>query len=239
MRILVVDKDRGEGQTLRDILTSLGHQVDYKTHPTGLRGGYDLVILTSLDDLEAIDFPAQIILLADSLPEELKGKVRFVPRSAGVEKLIAAVNSFNRKLSVLVVDDNPYVRRMFRLVLSPEGHEVEAVGSIEEAAKLLKERRFDIAFVDVKLPDQEGIEGFKRLRELGEETVFFMMTGYHDREVDSLLRKASSEDACGYIYKPFDFSKLGSLIEDILLLRRGGREGDDRGIQAQDTPHRG
>lgn len=231
MRILIIDRDHREGQTLQDILASLGHRVDYKAHPAEAWGDYDLVILTSLDDLKAVKPPAQIILLADSLPEELKGKVRFVPRSAGVEKLIAAVNSVNRKPSVLVVDDNPYVRRMFRLVLSPQGYEVEAVGSIEEAAELLRKRSFDIAFVDVKLPDQEGIEGFKRLRRLSGETVFLMMTGYRDREVESLLKKASSEDAWGYVYKPFDFSKLGGLIEDILLLRWGGRGRDDSGIQ--------
>lgn len=81
---------------------------------------------------------------------------------------------------VLVVDDEPAVRRLLEAVLQKGGFITAQAGDAEEAAELLAAGDFDLAFVDVHLPDESGIDLVRRAVEAGSPTQFILITGALD-----------------------------------------------------------
>ena len=67
--------------------------------------------------------------------------------------------------SILVVDDDAEVRKTLSSILSEEGYSVETVENGKQATKVTEKSRFDVALIDIKLPDMEGTELLHRLKE--------------------------------------------------------------------------
>lgn len=81
---------------------------------------------------------------------------------------------------VLVVDDDPDLRRMLQHVLSLRGQPPMLAGSAHEAQVLLKEATFDLVFLDVILPDGTGADVFRTLRAVDASALVVLMTGFAD-----------------------------------------------------------
>ena len=65
---------------------------------------------------------------------------------------------------VLVVDDEPDLRTLYELTLLREGHRVETAASVQEARQKLRAQHFDAVLTDMRLPDGQGLELIKELR---------------------------------------------------------------------------
>ena len=66
----------------------------------------------------------------------------------------------------MVIDDEPTVLESFKMILKIKDYEVETFGDGPSALKNLKKAMFDIAFVDFKLPEMDGLEVLKRIKEI-------------------------------------------------------------------------
>ena len=73
-----------------------------------------------------------------------------------------------------------------------------------------RQERFDLVFLDVKMPQMNGLETFRELKKIDPQAQYVMMTGY---AVDELLEQAEQEGAAHSIRKPFDIDQITSLIE--------------------------
>ncbi|MGC8724700.1 MAG: response regulator [Acidobacteriota bacterium] len=106
-------------------------------------------------------------------------------------------------MKVLVVDDDRLIRKMARAVLEEEGHECLEAGTPAEALHLLREARPEVCFLDLILPDMDGLTLLRLYSaEAGERRVrVFLLTG---SESDDLLEQARSCGAEGILRKPFD-----------------------------------
>jgi two-component system KDP operon response regulator KdpE len=71
-----------------------------------------------------------------------------------------------RKFSVLVVDDEPPLRKVLRTTLTARGFAVEEAGSAERALDLARQRHFDLILLDINMPGMGGIEACGRFRTL-------------------------------------------------------------------------
>lgn len=120
--------------------------------------------------------------------------------------------------TVLVVEDDPNVLRAVQRILASI-HEVVPAQGAREAEALLKERAFDIAIVDVHLPDASGYEVNRVIHELGLDTDVILMTGSTSRR-DQKLFQALEDDAFYFLFKPFDRRVLIALVERCLRLRQ-------------------
>ena len=105
---------------------------------------------------------------------------------------------------VLVVDDEPQIRRALRLVLRANGYEVSEVGTGEGALDALALQPFDLMILDLVLPDMDGVEVCRRLREWSRLPVVVLSAhGEEDVKVQAL-----DEGADDYVTKPFSAPEL-------------------------------
>lgn len=123
------------------------------------------------------------------------------------------------KAKILIVDDNLSLCKTMSLVLKHKGYEVSTANDGFEAIDTVKEEFFDIIFMDIKMPALNGVETYKRIKEINNKIIIVMMTAY---AVEDLIQDALKEGAYGVIYKPLDFEKILSLIEESKDAKQGG-----------------
>jgi DNA-binding NtrC family response regulator len=111
---------------------------------------------------------------------------------------------------ILIVDDDPLVRRSLSEFLTIEGFTVSSAGSAKEAISLLKDYTADIVITDIKMPEIDGIQFMKQLKQLNPETPIILMTGYGS--IDSAV-EAMKEGAYDYITKPIIDNEIRIIIE--------------------------
>jgi two-component system KDP operon response regulator KdpE len=105
---------------------------------------------------------------------------------------------------VLVVDDEPQIRRALKLVLRANGYEVAETESGEGALDALAMQAFDLMILDLVLPDLEGVEVCRRLREWSNLPVV-VLSAHGDEEIKV---RALDEGADDYVTKPFSAPEL-------------------------------
>ena len=115
--------------------------------------------------------------------------------------------------NVLVIDDDEGTRNLFSTVLADAGFLVEAVGKGKEAIKLCKAGPFDIALIDIELPDIKGIELLKTLRKLQPKMIKIIVTGHPS--IENAV-KSVNEKADGYLLKPVNIPEMLEMIKKIL-----------------------
>ncbi len=118
---------------------------------------------------------------------------------------------------ILVIDDQEAIRTTVSAILKDEGYCVETVKNGKEAIKALKKTSFDLALVDIKLPDIEGTELLRRLRECQPKIATIILTGHPSLEN---AIKAVNNKADGYILKPFETKALLETIERIIAEKK-------------------
>ena len=116
----------------------------------------------------------------------------------------------NTKIKVLVVDDEKIIRDFFGRLLSLQGLEVIEAEDGYKAAELAKGNKFDLYFIDVRMPGMDGLETFRQIRQIHPEALVVMMTGY---ALDNILEQAQKEGASGSIRKPFAIGEIKGIVE--------------------------
>jgi two-component system KDP operon response regulator KdpE len=105
---------------------------------------------------------------------------------------------------ILVVDDDPQIRRVMRVTLTQQGYEIDDATSGEGALAKLRERRFDLVLLDINMPGVGGLETCRMIRQ-GSEVPIIMLTA-RDAEADKI--QALDAGADDYVTKPFGMPEL-------------------------------
>lgn len=114
------------------------------------------------------------------------------------------------KSVILVIDDQPGIRRLLIEVLSEEGYSVFEAANGYEGFQQAKEHHPDLILMDMKMPGMDGIETLKELKKAGIGDRVVMMTAYGELD---LVTEAKEIGAVDYITKPFDIIALCQMIE--------------------------
>jgi len=115
----------------------------------------------------------------------------------------------SRKTNILVVDDNEEFCQNVADILELEDYVITTAYDGFKAIELVKQNGFDLILMDVRMPVMDGIETFKKIKELVPLIPVIMVTAY---AVGDLVREALREGAFGFLPKPLDFDKLLVLI---------------------------
>jgi DNA-binding NtrC family response regulator len=113
-------------------------------------------------------------------------------------------------LRILIVDDETIVRDSLGAWFRQDGHHVEAAAGAKDALRLVAAGRYDLAFLDIKMPGMDGLELQARLTEADPDLTIVLMTAY--ASVDTAV-KAMKAGAYDYIVKPFDPDDLSLLVK--------------------------
>ena len=113
--------------------------------------------------------------------------------------------SARRAVQILVVDDEPVIGQLFKDSLDDHNYQVTTTLSSLEALELLSKRHFDLIFLDLLMPDLDGTELFRRLRQMDKRVPVAIITGYPDSD---LMRRAIEHGPFMVMKKPFDSNQI-------------------------------
>ena len=128
----------------------------------------------------------------------------------------------HRRFSVLVVDDEPDVLEMLRIMLTEKGFDVSVAQDAFSGLRVAHQTRPDAILLDVMMPDMDGFEMCRRLREMMDVPIIFVTAKGAIEEVVQGLSLGADD----YVVKPFAPSELISRL--MACLRRAGESTDER-----------
>ena len=115
--------------------------------------------------------------------------------------------------TILVVDDEPKLSRSLALILQRQGYVVTTAASAAEALELLQAGAYDLGFLDIKMPDQSGIQLLGKVRKLYPDMPVLMLTAH--ASLDSAI-EAVRAGARDYLLKPIDPEAILARVKKIL-----------------------
>jgi DNA-binding NtrC family response regulator len=118
---------------------------------------------------------------------------------------------------ILLVDDQPELRRLFRRSLARFGHEVVEAWNGRAALELVKSERFDVVVSDVRMPDMGGIDLLRSVFEIDRDLPVMLVSGAHEADIE---QRADQYGAFAYLMKPVPFDALNHAATCAIALRR-------------------
>jgi two-component system response regulator HydG len=125
------------------------------------------------------------------------------------------------KKTILVVDDDKSILRTFTRILQKSGYEIETAETGKEAIEKADTRHYDLALVDIRLPDMDGTELLAKIKKQLQRTIKIMITGFPSLETGV---KALDEGADAYLVKPVKPQDLLLLLEEKLKVKEEAAE---------------
>jgi len=117
------------------------------------------------------------------------------------------------KFKILIVDDDATIADELKELLVDDGHDVDIVNSGEDALKIYTDQKFDIVFLDIKLPGIDGVQVLKEIKSRPQSPYIIMITGFATLETAIESLKSGAFD---YISKPFDIEQIHGSIDSII-----------------------
>lgn len=114
---------------------------------------------------------------------------------------------------ILIVDDDENIRKVLTTILEDEGYTVESVDTAKKAIMRTRKKFYNLALIDIRLPDMEGIELLTKMKDATPKMQKIIITGYPTLQnaIEAVNRGADS-----YIVKPFDMEKVLQTIKEEL-----------------------
>ena len=125
------------------------------------------------------------------------------------------------KQSILVVDDEAKMRRILEIMLTQLGYEVYQAADGQEAIDFLNTQSVDLIITDLKMPNVDGMELLRRLREQESNVSVIMVTAYGTVETAVDAMKYGASD---YIVRPFELEAVEAAVKRALKLSKVERE---------------
>jgi two-component system OmpR family response regulator len=113
---------------------------------------------------------------------------------------------------VLIVDDTKNIRMVLAKCLELEGYEVMTANDGKQAFDLLTTHSFDLAFIDIKIPEIRGTEVLRRIRTMGIRTPVIIITAY--ATVKNAI-DCTNMGAVAYVQKPFSVDKIRAVLKEL------------------------
>ena len=117
---------------------------------------------------------------------------------------------------ILIVDDDESIGKVLATILEDEGYTVDIAENGEKAIKKSEEEFYNLALIDIRLPDMEGIELLTRMKDTTPKMRKIIITGYPS--IQNAI-EAVNRGADAYLVKPFDMDKVLATIKEQLKLQ--------------------
>ena len=237
--ILVVDDLRSIRLTLGGILEDEGHRVvtvedGYQAIEAVRKTHFDVIFMDikmpgingiqTFREVKKIDPRAAVIMMTAYSVEDLvkealeEGAYAIVYKPFDIDKIMTIIEELlHEKILILVVDDQFTDRETLKAILEDKGYRVAIARDGAQAIQMVKERHYDIIFLDIRLPDMDGVETFEQVKGIDPKAAVIMMTGYTEAD---LVKRAVNTGAYTCIHKPFDMEEVIALVEHLAMEKR-------------------
>jgi DNA-binding response OmpR family regulator len=122
--------------------------------------------------------------------------------------------------SILIIDDEPNLRRSLGLVLQRAGYSITTASNAAEALHLLQAGAYDLTFLDIKLPDQNGIQLLPQIREIYPDMPILILTAHATLDTAIGAVRLGARD---YLLKPIDPSNILERVGNLLVEQKPKR----------------
>jgi CheY-like chemotaxis protein len=124
---------------------------------------------------------------------------------------------------ILIVDDEPDMCWVLKNTLDSAGYQVTTATSGRETLDLAREKRFQVVFIDAKLPDMDGLELAALIRQRSPHTAVVLISGYFYQEDIAITEGLQDELFVGFVAKPFDLEEVRLMARQAVeRVRKGG-----------------
>lgn len=237
--VLVVDDLRSMRLTLGGILEDEGHDVltvedGYQAIEAVRKNHFDAIFMDikmpgingvqTFREIKKIDPGSMVVMMTAYSVEDLakealeEGAYAIIYKPFDIDKIITIIEELlEKRVLILVVDDQFGDREMLKKILEDKEYRVATARDGAEAIEMVKEKHYDIIFLDVGLPDMDGIQTFERVKKIDPRATVIMMTGYTEED---WVKRAITTGAYTCLHKPFDAEKVIALVESIAQERK-------------------
>jgi two-component system response regulator PilR (NtrC family) len=115
-------------------------------------------------------------------------------------------------MKALIIDDEANIRRVLKMLLVESDIDVHEAGGVKDSYELINNNYYDIAIIDIRLPDGSGIDILKTIKELSTDTIVLIITAFSSTETAITAMKLGAHD---YIIKPFNLDEVRIVIKNI------------------------
>jgi PAS domain S-box-containing protein/putative nucleotidyltransferase with HDIG domain len=133
------------------------------------------------------------------------------------KKRISTNDRTDNKERILLVDDDENTRNSLKLIFIKHGYILDTASTAQKALEAARAKPYDLAIVDIRLPDQAGISLIKPLKEMNSQIAVLMVTAY--ASTDTAI-EALNHGASAYITKPINIDELLIKVKDIIEKKR-------------------
>ena len=116
----------------------------------------------------------------------------------------------------MIVDDEPEMCWVLENILQREGHKTVSITSGKEALEECNKSSFNIAFLDAKLPDVDGIELAKLIKQKNKNIRVIIISGYYYQDAEAIQRGLANGCFSGFVGKPFKLDEIRLAIKSTL-----------------------
>ena len=117
---------------------------------------------------------------------------------------------------ILVIDDDEAIRKSFALALEDTGYQVDTAESGEKGIEMERKARYQLIFLDLKMPGMNGVETLREIRKIDEDVPIYVITAYHKDFFDQLLNAAEDGINFEVLEKPIGGEQIVSVTKSIL-----------------------
>lgn len=224
--ILVVDDEQGIRITLAGILEDEGYNVvvaedGYKgieaAEKTKFKIAFIDMKMPGINGIETfkrikkvspdtIIFFMTAFIAEDLLKEAVKLETQAILyKPLDIDLVLKVIKKDLTKTNILVVDDDFSIRETLKGVLEDKGYMVSAAEDGLAAIEMARKTHFDMAIIDVIMPEIDGFQTLDEIKKIDPETKVIMMTGH---DVEHFVEKAISLGAFAHLSKPIDMVEL-------------------------------
>ncbi|MBI4124352.1 MAG: response regulator [Deltaproteobacteria bacterium] len=241
VKILIVDDQPSMLETFTDILTDKGFLVDvaedgFQAIDKVKQAKYDIIFMDirmpgingvqTFREIKKVDEGAAVIMMTAYAVEDLvreaiiEGAYTVIYKPFDIERIVSTIERVLKKMLVLVVDDRLEDRETFKDLLEGRGFKVATAKTGHEAIDLVRQGNFDIIFLDIKLPDLDGVKTFEEVHKIRPEVPVIMVTGY---TVEESIQQAVEKGAYTCLFKPIDVERLIRVMDEVWEIKRKQR----------------
>ena len=233
-KILVVDNTRAMRMTLSMIIEDQGYEVTqvedgYRAIEAVRETSFDLIFVgvrmpgmngvETFREIKKISPGSSVVMMTGFATEELlkealdEGAFSVIYKPFELETVIDLVDSALKGAVILVVDDRSSDREVLGEIMRGKGYRVNEAVDGDEAIEMARSENYDVIFMDIKLPNEDGVSAFQKIKAADPDAKVVFMTGF---EVDDSLKQSIEAGAYPVAQKPFDVESVLALVDQLV-----------------------